>query len=339
MSARSVPKSPERLILDICLCLAIAVGARYLASFGGSLPIASLTLFGAMALSAAYRFALKKDTRLLHYEVPLSLGLILLGVQILPSDLAELGWSAPLWILGYQTFFAMLFYALVKCGCFAKREGGLLAMGLSGAGLSSVLATLKGDPDAPQDAAPMVLSGLLTHGAIGFVCMPIISDRLHLSAAQMACWSGVCMPTTAESVMVAASHSDEALRQAAAWRLLINLLQWVPIVIYLGLFAAPVPKGKGPGPRALALWVNTIHRIPLFVWALTLVGAFSCTTGFTPEERQVLGELTTWSFLIALAGLGWSTRPQKVFALGIKRMCLLFTVWAGSAAGLLWLLL
>ncbi|MDF1838767.1 MAG: putative sulfate exporter family transporter, partial [Planctomycetota bacterium] len=317
----------------------IAVGARCVSSLGSSIPIASLTLFGAMALSAGFRRLTGRETRVLHYEVPLSLGLILLGVQILPADLAELGWSAPLWILGYQMMFAALFFGLVRMGLFAKREGGLLAMGLSGAGLSSVLATLDSDPNAPREAAPMVLSGLLTHGALGFFLMPIISGKLDLNAAQLACWSGICMPTTAESVMVAASHSDEALRQAAAWRLLINLLQWVPIVLYLAIFAMPTQKGKGIAPRAFAMWLTTMRRIPIFVWGLALVGCFSCTTGFSPSERETLGELTTWSFLIALAGIGWSTRPKKVFALGPRRMALLLTVWTCSAAGLLWLLM
>jgi uncharacterized membrane protein YadS len=90
------------------------------------------------------------------YEVPLSLGLILLGVQLMPGDLAALGWSAPLWILGYQLLFALACFVLVRLGLFSQRAGGLLAMGLSGAGLSSVLATLESDPDAPKEVSSMV---------------------------------------------------------------------------------------------------------------------------------------------------------------------------------------
>ncbi len=339
MNGQPGNSAPARLILDLLACLAIASAARYFAQIDARIPVASCTLFGAMAISAVFRYGFKRGTRVVHYEVPLSLGLILLGVQLLPGDLIEIGWHAPLWILGYQALFALVFYGLVKAGCFDKREGGLLAVGLSGAGLSSVLAAIDSDTNAPKDAAPMVLSGLLTHGALGFVLMPVVSAHFDLSASQLACWAGVCMPTTAESVMIAAAHSDEALRQAAAWRLLINLLQWVPIVTYLSLFAAPAQHTQGSRFRALGMWLGTMRRIPLFVWGLALVGCFSCSAGFTPEERRGLGELTTWSFLVALAGIGWNTHPRKVFALGPKRMCLLFLVWTSCASGMLWLLL
>jgi uncharacterized membrane protein YadS len=169
--------------------------------------------------------------------------------------------------------------------------------------------------------------------------MPIISRYFELDASQIACWAGVCMPTTAESVLIAAAHSEQALRQAAAWRLLINLLQWVPIVTYLLLFAPPARSSQNIWMHSLSVGLSSMRRVALFVWGLALVGVFSCTEGFTLKERQSLGQLTTWSFLVALAGIGWNTCPQKVFGFGLVRMGLIFLVWAGCAAGLLWVLL
>ncbi len=331
----STPPRPLRVLIEVAICFAIASAARAATSAGVAVPIATLVLFSSMGLAGVVRILGKRPAPRLHYEVTLSLGLILLGVQLVPENILKLGWSAPLWVLGYQLLVGTVFYAAVRARIFEKRTGGLLAMGISGSGLSSVLATMRSDPNAPEDVAPLVLSGLLCTGALGFVLFPMISVHLGLDAGQLARWSGVAMPTTAESVLVGASHSAQALHLTGAWRLLINLMQGIPIAAYLVVFTRnPNPEASG-FRRGLHIAHTSLRGIPLFVWGLSLVGVFSCVQGFRPEEREVLSRLTTWAFLTALAGIGWNTRPRDLLRYGALRVALIVVLWMLCVCALL----
>ena len=134
-------------------------------------------------------------------------------------------------------------------------------------------------------------------------------------------------------MLVGAAHSPAAQQQTAAWRMLVNLLQFVPILVYLQVF---VPATERPdGNRVVQAALASLRRIPLFVWGLTAVGAFAWAESFSERERAVLRALTNWSFLLALAGIGMQTSPRAVLSLGPRRLLAVLGIWCGATAALL----
>ena len=338
MKAPTPHRGRRRSFADAAICLTIAVLAHFSVKLGLPAPVATLALFGAMAGASVTRRISPNAPTTIGYEVPLSLGLILLGVQLRPDELLQLGVSAPLWIIGYQLTVATLLMLTLGSRVTELRSRGMIAMGLSGAGLASVLAVQRADPKAPGEVTPVVLSSILTTGAIGFLALPYIGDKLQLDAAQMAQWAGIVMPTTTEAVLIGKAHSEEALRLTAAWRLAINLLQWIPIALYLACFAPRQGSTRGLIAQGFTVAKTTMRGIPMFVWGLAIVGAFSCTEGFSPPERAALAKLTYWSLLTALAGIGWNTRPRTLLSGNLITLCVMLGVWAASALTLLALL-
>ncbi|MCR9245984.1 MAG: YeiH family protein [bacterium] len=318
------------LIRDGLGLLAIAAGCRLVASATG-LPVATTTLLGSIAIGVAAR---RCGTGLqLDFTLPLSCGMVLLGVQFVPARLAAVGPTAPLWLLGYWLLVAALFAFAVRARWFEARVGGILAVGIAGAGITAVRAAARADRSLPPDTLQLATAGILGAGALGFVATGEIARMLTLDAAATARWVGIAMPTTAEAVLVGAGHSPTAQQLTAAWRLLINVLQFVPIVGYLVLF---VPDHDRPGRlRVARTTVRAIRRVPLFVWALAVVGAFAFVETFTPAERAVLQNVTNWAFLMALAGIGFNTRPGDIARLGARRIVAMVLIWITATALLL----
>ncbi len=338
MNAASSPSPRGRSLIDTAGCLAIAASAHSAIQLGLAVPVATLTLFGAMACASVLRRAFTMAPAAMRYEVPLSLGLILLGVQLRPAEILKLGATAPLWIIGYQLAVTSLLLLALSSKVAGLRARGMIAMGLSGAGLASVLAVQRADPKAPSHVTPIVLSCLLTTGAIGFVELPYVGAALKLDAAVLSQWAGIVMPSTTEAVLIGKTHSEEALRLTAAWRLLINLLQWIPIALYLACFAPRQDSTRGLLARSFSIGKSTMRGIPMFVWGLGIVGAFSCTEGFSPSERAALARLTYWSLLTALAGIGWNTRPRALLSGNLGTLGVMLAVWATCTLTLLALL-
>lgn len=266
-------------------------------------------------------------------EVPLALGMILLGAQVdgdvvAGIGLAGLGLLAVHWgvVLG-------LFHALGRVGVLPGRTAGLLATGLCGCGLSAVTASARGDPRAPASARSLAVAASLLAGIIGFAAMPPLARLVGLDARQVARWAGLAMPTTAEAVLVAAAHSPEAFRLAGAWRFVVNALQGVPIVVYLAQFAPATPEaGRGRLRRTVG---PVFARLPAFTWGLAAFGALALSGAFAPAEKARLGRLVSWAFLTALAGVGFRTRVRPLLAAGPWALLAALLGWGLGAAALL----
>lgn len=334
MVARATSAPPTRLIsapvIGFLFLVALAIAARALHLLLPVVPLAPLTLFGSMAIGLACSRLPRMQAARVSFELPLSIGMILLGVQFVPPRMARLGLAAPVWIVLHWLVIAALFHLAVRLRLLAPRRAGLLAVGMGGAGLSAVVAARRRDPEAPAETMPLAIATILLSGAAGFVVLPIVGRLLGLSAEALSRWVGICMPTTAEAVLVAADHSPDAFQLTGAWRLLVNLLQWLPVVVYLRIFT---PPSAAIGLRGIVK--DTVRAVPAFVWGLSLLGAFSLCGCFDQREQAALGNLTNWMFLMALAGVGFNTRPWELWRMGWRAVVPPLVIWTLGVALLL----
>ncbi len=322
-----------RAALGLAAIVLLATVGKALTGAGCPLPLPLTTLLlSAVAGEAAsrHRRAASIDP---PAEVPLALGMILLGAQLEGDVIAGIGVTGLVLLGLHWAVVGGLFHALGRVGVFSPRTAGLLATGLCGCGISAVTASARGDPRAPASARSLAVAASLLAGVVGFAAMPALTRVLGLDARQAARWAGLAMPTTAEAVLVAAAHSPEAFRLAGAWRFVVNALQGVPIVVYLSTFA-PGPRRPGRG-RARRVVGSIIKRLPAFTWGLAAFGGLALSGAFAPAEQARLGRLVNWAFLTALSGVGYRTRIRPLLEAGPRALFGALLGWALGAAVLL----
>ena len=331
VAAPTPPRATSPIVLLVAL-VALAISFKALYAFTGLLTLPALTLFGSMALGAG--LARRPLGRALDWpaEVPLAVGMILLGAQFEADTFRQIGLGGVAHLVVHWAIVGLLFFLLARTGRLTGRTAGVLATGLSGCGLSAVFSVSRADPAAPTSARALAIASTLAAGAIGFAVMPPISRALGLSAPELARWAGLSLPTTAEAVLVGAARCPETLRLAGAWRFLVNALQWLPIVAYLAIFGR---SDTGPARGSIARVRRVLGQVPSFVWGLSAFGALGVVGAFQPGERAALSHVTNWAFLSALVGVGLRTRPASFLALGWRPIAWSVVAWAVASALLL----
>lgn len=329
-SPRPVPpgagrhRARVRAAVGLVVLVALAAAGRALHAAVGGLPLPVTTLLLSMAVGAL----LARAPRTRHVdppaEVPLAVGMILLGVQFEAGTFARIGPGGVAALLAHWAVVGALFAGATRWRWLPPRDAGVLAVGLTGCGLSAVLSVVRGDPAAPHHARTTAVATTLAAGALGFSTMPWLGPAAGLSGEGLARWASTSLPTTAESVLVAAPHGPAALQLAGAWRFLVNALQWAPILVYLAVFA---PRAAGPGGVRGAL-----ARVPAFTWGLAAAGALGVAGVFGAGERLALARLVNWAFLAALAGVGLRTRLGPLVRGGGRAVLVALLLWAVASA-------
>ena len=318
-----------RALPGALLLLALAVLARVLHAHAGAVPLPLFTLAFGMSVGGLLRRHHAGAAWQPPLGLPLSIGMILLGVQFDAALMAALGPLDLVRLLGHWLVVGLVFWLAARLARLEGRTAGLLAVGLSGCGITAALAAADGDPHARSDQRAGAVALTLLCGTLGFALIPPIAHALDMEAAPLARWAGLAMPTTAEAVLVGAAHGPAAMQHVGAYRFFVNVLQWVPILVYLRVFG---PRVERSGPRAWTAFAGTVRTIPAFVWGLSFFGVFGLLGSFDGRERVVLGHVTNWAFLSSLVGIGIAMRPGSLVALGVLATITGALAWSLAAA-------
>ncbi|MBZ0135282.1 MAG: YeiH family protein [Planctomycetes bacterium] len=283
--------------------------------------------FGVLAGSAGAR----RELPSLPYHLPLTVGLILMGAQLHQSLFAHIGVPGLLAVGALWFSVATSFWLMARTGLLTPRLAGLFTLGLIGCGVSAIAGAAQQDHKAEGAPTAYATLAVLLSGAAGLLVYPLIGIAAGLDAQQFGALAGITIANSAEAVATAATHSDDALGVAAGYKLLVNTLQGVPILVYLWRFA---PKGDAtPGVATI------LQRVPFFVWGFVGVAVAASIGLFSESERASLGGLTRLAFFIALIGVGYHTRLDVIRRIGLRPILIGLAVWAlAAAAVLIWIL-
>ena len=266
-------------------------------------------------------------------EVPLTVGMVLLGTQVDGGAVLAVGWFGLLLVVGHPLFAGAIVGAALRRVGVAPPTASLVALGLGGSGLPAVVAAQAGEARPDDDSRALAVTATLVVGALGFVLLPWCADRLAFDAAARARWIGVAMPTTADAVLLGAAHSPVALRATAALRFLVTLMLWLPVLLHLRRFGAPTPDASTATRRRHAV-AAALARVPGFVFGLALLAALTMAGGLDDDERRALARLANWAFLLALAGIGMGLRAPALRRAGLRRLLAAVAGWLLAAAAL-----
>ncbi|MEJ2624016.1 MAG: YeiH family protein [Pseudolabrys sp.] len=250
----------------------------------------------------------------------LRFGIILLGLQLMASQVAQVG----------MTGVAVIAATLVATFAFTKWLGRvmgvdaklaeLIGAGTSICGASAVIATNTVTDGRDEDVAYAVAC-VTVFGSLSMLIYPLLPGLLHLSPAAFGLWTGASIHEIAQVVAAAfqdGSHAGEVATVAK----LTRVMMLAPVVFTLGIMA--VRRASHNADKSAS---RAAPPMPWFV--LGFIGMVILNSLVTipagPKADIILA--TTFLLSMALAAMGIETDFRKLKAEGLKPLALAAVAW------------
>ena len=304
----------------LALTGAIAAGAfalRQIPGVGLFSPLILATVFGMLVHNLLGTPAIAKAGVTFSLKRILRLGIILLGFQLMLSQVVAVG----------ITGIAIILVTLVATFLFTKAMGRvigvdpklaeLIGAGTSICGASAVIATNTVTEGSDADVAYAVAC-VTVFGSMAMLLYPLLPELLHLSPRDFGLWSGASIHEIAQ-VVAAAFQDGQVAGQFGTVAKLTRVMMLAPLVIGLGFFAARKARGLGGERKA--------PPMPWFVLGFIAVMLLNSVITVAPAEKAQIVNLTNFLLSMALAAMGLATDFAKLKREGLKPLALAACAW------------
>ncbi len=281
------------------------------------------------ALSPGIRFS---------FHVILRWAIVLLGAAFSLQQVLAIGGKALILIVILMSLALGAALWLGGITGVPRRLAALIGIGTAVCGNSAIVAAAP-VMDARDDEVSFAIATNTLFGTLAVLFYPLLGRFLGMDDPTFGTWAGTAVNDTSQVVATGFAYSDPAGRVATAVKLTRNAL--LPLVVVAaGLLHA---RGGGGSGGRLGTWERVGQSFPLFVVGF-LVMAVLGSLGILRRLSEVAGfdlhsgfqEASRAMILIALAGVGLSTRVDSMRRTGARPLWLgLLVAGVTSAASLL----
>lgn len=246
------------------------------------------------------------------YELWLKAGIVLLGSQVAFLSIGVF-WLQALPVAALTVALTLLFMLwLGRILRIPPRLAALLAAGTGVCGVSAVIHTAPAI-GAEDDEVEFAVGAVLVMGAAAILLYPIAGSVLGLPETVYGFWSGLSVNNTAEAVATGYSYGSHAGSIAIATKL-CRVVMLGATVSFLSTRSRG-PSGKRAGLMPNRQWWT---RLPKFAALFFLVSLLASAGMISAREQQSLGNLSSWLFLMAFAGIGFKLRWRDIRNVGLR---------------------
>ena len=298
----------------------LAFAVRDIPGVGILSPMILATLLGMIFHNVVGTPAWAKPGVMFSLRRILRLGIILLGLQLMASQVAEVGFvGVGVILLTLTGTFVFTKWFGRVLGVDAKLAE-LIAAGTSICGASAVIATNTVTEGSEGDVAYAVAC-VTVFGSLSMFLYPLLQGVLHLNAGAYGLWSGASIHEIAQ--VVASAFQDGAhAGEIATVSKLTRVMMLAPLVITLGVIAArraahaadPDVKRKAP-------------PMPWFVLGFIAMMILNSLVTIPAEPKAYIVLATTFMLSMALAAMGLETDFRKLKAEGLKPLVVGAAAW------------
>ena len=239
----------------------------------------------------------------------LRLGIILLGARLSLGDVAQIGFGALGLVVAMMTIaFA---FAILAGRVFAlpRRLAILIGVGTAVCGNSAIVATAP-VIDAEDREVTFAVATITLFGTLAVFLYPLVGRALELSSPIFGVWSGVAVNDTSQVVAASAAYSAQARDIATVVKLVRNTLM-APLIVVIAWWWARYGTVAEEKVRAGAL-----RAFPTFVLGFLFMALLRSVGLITPALAAPIDEVAKACILVALAGVGLSTRLSQMRTVG-----------------------
>ena len=333
LAAGGTPRRPVVAALQsrwpgVLLCAVIAMAASFVARLHGGPQLLYALLFG-----VAFHF-LHDDAKIrpgieLCTGIVLRLGVALLGARITVAQIAALGWSTALIVVG------CVLSTIVGGMWVARRLGlsttqGLLSGGATAiCGASAALAISAVLPRSREQErfTWLVVVSVTSLSTIAMLLYPLLVHAFNLSPAMAGLFLGGSIHDVAQVVGAGYLMGQETGDAATIVKLFrVSMLALVVVAVSAAYRGRRLSGDGADGARRPAL-------VPWFLWVFLGLVAIHSLHGVPEAAQPMIGDLSRACLVIAIAALGVKTSFQMLFQTGWRPFALLLveTVWLAAA--------
>ena len=312
----------------VLLCCVIAMAASFIARLHGGPQLLYALLFG-----VAFHF-LHENTKILPgiefcTSLVLRLGVALLGARITVAQIAALGWSTALIVIGcvLSTIFGAMWVAR-RLGLSTTQ--GLLSGGATAiCGASAALAISAVLPRSREQErfTLLVVVAVTCLSTIAMLLYPLLVHALHLPSALAGLFLGGSIHDVAQVVGAGYLMGQETGDAATIIKLFrVSMLALVVVVVSAAYRGRRLSTDSAGTPRLPAL-------VPWFLWVFLLLVVVHSLNGIPEVVQPWLGDVSRGCLVVAIAALGVKTSFQMLLQTGWRPLALLLieTVWLTAA--------
>ena len=320
--AAAVQRSPAGILPGVLLAAGIAASAfllRHVPGFGIFSPMILSTFLGMALHNIAGTPVWAKAGVVFSLKRILRLGIVLLGLQLVLTQVLQIGIAGIAIIL---TTLAATFAFTKWLGRMIgvdRRLAELIAAGTSICGASAVIATNTVTEGSDEDVAYAVAC-VTVFGSLAMFLYPLLPGLLHLDAHAFGLWSGSSIHEIAQVVAAAFQDGDRAGETATIAKL-TRVMMLAPLVITLGVVAARRARSAKDDARRKA------PPAPWFVLGFVAMMILNTVIAVPPAPKAWIVAATTFFLSMALAAMGLETDFRKLKAEGLKPVGLAAAAW------------
>ena len=312
----------------VLLCAVIAMAASFIARLHGGPQLLYALLFG-----VSFHF-LHGDAKIrpgieLCTGLVLRLGVALLGARITIAQIAALGWSTALIVIGCVL-------STIAGGIWVARRLGLSttqgllsggATAICGASAALAISAVLPRSRAQERFTLLVVVAVTSLSTIAMLLYPLLVRALHLPPASAGLFLGGAIHDVAQVVGAGYLLGQETGDAATIVKLFrVSMLALVVIVVSAAYRGRRLPGDGSNASRRPAL-------VPWFLWVFLLLLALHSMHAIPDAAQPWIGDVSRGCLVVAIAALGVKTSFQMLFQTGWRPFALLLieTLWLAAA--------
>ena len=311
----------------LLVCILAGILAAYISKIT-MVPVMLLAIIIGLLLHVLNSVSILKDGINWSSRGLLYAGVALMGLRIDLTDLSQVGFMAPLFVILTLITTLLVGYAIARALGQSKDFSILMSGAVGICGVSAAAAICSALEDNPLRDAQLAITvaGITVLSTLAMLLYPFISNALHLNMLESGIFIGGGIHNVSQAVGAGYAVSNEAGDLAVIFKL-IRVSMLLPVIIIISLV-----WGKGSSTPYPNVRSKLKASTPPFLIIFCLLALLSCLN-IIPDLAKNAGNISAhWALIISLVAIGIKTDTRLVMKVGAKPLTImtLTTVFMGA---------
>ena len=311
----------------LLVCILAGILAAHISKIT-MIPVMLLAIIIGLLLHVLNSVSILKDGINWSSRGLLYTGVALMGLRIDLTDLSQVGFMAPLFVILTLITTLLVGYAIARVLGQSKDFSILMSGAVGICGVSAAAAICSALEDNPLRDAQLAITiaGITVLSTLAMLLYPFVSNALNLNILESGIFMGGGIHNVSQAVGAGYAVSNEAGDLAVIFKL-IRVSMLLPVIIIISLV-----WGKGSSTPYPNVRSKLKASTPPFLIVFCLLALLSCLN-IIPDLAKNAGNISAhWALIISLVAIGIKTDMKLVMEVGAKPLTImtLTTIFMGA---------